>query len=456
MSEARDEVAVVPDGVRTALVTLAAQVLGAMEQVDVPVPLRQVYRFAPRRRASAGALPLWAALDRDDAFRHQVATVWSHARPALAEALAATDGSVPGGEPAVDPEVLAVRARALQDAGPVEAAVGAWLLRPAGWPAVVTRAAGVEDAARVARADDADLARLRTRAERAEADLARVTTELALARVAAAAAGDEAGVLRREARRLRADADRARAEGRRLLEEATAKRAAAERVLEEAQARAFGAAELVRRTEDDQQSARVLRHVDRDLASVRIRLLLDTLVDAGAALRDELALPPAGAHPADLVAPPEPPAPAPRRSSRGRSTDDPALLDELLALPQAHLVVDGYNVTKTGYPELSLEEQRRRLVDALAHVAGRTGAEVTCCFDGRDIGWAPSPRTRAVRVLFSSGEIADDLIRRIVSAEPPGRVVVVASSDQQVAHDVQAMGAYSVSARAVVDRLGRL
>ncbi len=33
---------------------------------------------------------------------------------------------------------------------------------------------------------------------------------------------------------------------------------------------------------------------------------------------------------------------------RSLSYDDPLLLDELLALPRAHLVVDGYNVTKTG------------------------------------------------------------------------------------------------------------
>jgi hypothetical protein len=35
--------------------------------------------------------------------------------------------------------------------------------------------------------------------------------------------------------------------------------------------------------------------------------------------------------------------------------EEPAQLDQLLGLPRVHLVVDGYNVTKTGYGDLTLE-----------------------------------------------------------------------------------------------------
>ena len=69
-------------------------------------------------------------------------------------------------------------------------------------------------------------------------------------------------------------------------------------------------------------------------------------------------------------------------AARALAADDPAVLDQLLALPQVHLVVDGYNVTKTGYGTLSLAEQRSRLVNGLGVLAGRTRAEVTCVFDG--------------------------------------------------------------------------
>ena len=59
-------------------------------------------------------------------------------------------------------------------------------------------------------------------------------------------------------------------------------------------------------------------------------------------------------------------------------------------------------------------------------------------------------------MLFSVGEIADDLIRRLVRAEPPGRVVVVVTSDQQVVSDVQAGGAWAVPSETLLARLTRL
>jgi predicted RNA-binding protein with PIN domain len=59
-------------------------------------------------------------------------------------------------------------------------------------------------------------------------------------------------------------------------------------------------------------------------------------------------------------------------------------------------------------------------------------------------------------VRFSVGEIADDLIRRLVRAEPAGRVVVVVTSDQEVARDVEATGAWVVPAATLIARLNRL
>jgi predicted RNA-binding protein with PIN domain len=62
---------------------------------------------------------------------------------------------------------------------------------------------------------------------------------------------------------------------------------------------------------------------------------------------------------------------------------------------------------------------------------------------------------RGVRVLFSPyGVIADDVIRDLVAAEPQGRGVVVASSDQAVARDVVASGFRVVTARTLAALLG--
>ena len=126
-------------------------------------------------------------------------------------------------------------------------------------------------------------------------------------------------------------------------------------------------------------------------------------------------------------------------------------------LPQVHLIVDGYNVTKTGFPDLPLEAQRARLVNGLAALAAQSGAEVTCCFDGAEVGGRVSaPSARGVRVLFSQpGQTADELIRRLVRAEPAGRAVVVVSADREVADGVRRHGARPVAAMALVRRLDR-
>ena len=71
----------------------------------------------------------------------------------------------------------------------------------------------------------------------------------------------------------------------------------------------------------------------------------------------------------------------------------------------------------------------------------RTGAETTVVFDAAEPDqpgpWSSAPR--GVKVLFSPpGVIADDVIRDLVAAEPPGRTVVVVTDDQEVAGDARA------------------
>jgi predicted RNA-binding protein with PIN domain len=136
--------------------------------------------------------------------------------------------------------------------------------------------------------------------------------------------------------------------------------------------------------------------------------------------------------------------------------DDPALLEELLRLPRAHLVVDGYNVTKTTWPELPLDRQRERLLTGAAALQARTSAELTVVFDAAETQDRPLVAPpRGVRVLFSPyGVIADDVIRDLVAAEPPGRSVVVVSSDQAVARDVAAAGFRVVTAATLGAVLG--
>ncbi len=423
---AGDEVVDVPPPLRSALVQVAADVLGATDALEVPPSLRAVHRFAPRRRASAGAAPLWVAL-QEDVFRARVARVWSQENPELAAAVVADRADAP------DPSL--------------NAAAGAWLLGSPRWSALVPPT----DAA-----DRRGPAQAQARLERALTDLDRLRSDAASAREEARVAQDELAALQRELRRLRSDADRARSEGRRAEQEARAQLDAAELARSRADDDLRQALDERRSAQAERTAARSELRAARKLADARVRLLLDTIVDAASGLRSELALPPVAELPADLVGPTGEQATA-RRGSRGRTVEDPALLDELLRQPWAHLVVDGYNVSKSGYGELALVDQRRRLVDGLARVAARTGAEVTCCFDGQEgQQHVAAGHPRRVRVLFAVGEIADDLIRRLVHAEPPGRVLVVVTSDQEVVRDVEAAGAWVVPSSTLLARLQHL
>ncbi|WP_265521424.1 NYN domain-containing protein [Oerskovia flava] len=449
----------VPPPVRAALVESAARVLGELDPLLVPVTLQRVRTFAPRRRASSGAAPLWHALVGDDGFRHAVASRWTTEHPQLARRLTdpadgPEDAPDDGGGPRPEP-------------GTLDLAVGAFLLRPDGWQAHLERAGAAHDERSNAEVDHAAADRLRREHDRATSELVELRARVVTGAAELEDAREQLAVLRRQERRLRSDADRARAEARRERDAARADLEAARAAREEAGALRRAAAADRERAESERATARSTAQVGADLANARAKLLLDAVVDAAVGLRRELGLPPAAVRPAEVVeagTASVTPRPVSRPGSRGRSGDDPALLDDLLSVPHTHLVVDGYNVTKTGFDDLALVDQRRRLVDGLVRVASRTGAEISCCFDGQRTGAGTSGTSgsggattaRGVRVLFSSGEIADDLIRRLVAAEPVGRPVVVVTSDRAVADDVQAMGAVAVGAPALLARLGRL
>ncbi|HEX6339206.1 MAG TPA: NYN domain-containing protein [Jiangellaceae bacterium] len=427
---------VLPEPVRAKVVALAAEVLGSMRVEEVPSALRPVAKFAAAKRARLGAGAIAAALESDAAFRTRVFEVASAAAPGLAEAL--EQGTPPAA------------------ADPVDVAVIAYLQRPDGWEMAVKAAeettTRAETEARAAR-ESAAAVRLREQLEaaRASAREARDRYKREIDRLKA----ENSGLRRRLAEaRERAAAARgaehaAESELSRAVEQAEAARAIAE-----AEGRRLRAklSEAEAALEEFKRASRQ----GRGLQTARLGLLLDTLTEAAAGLRRELALPATSVRPADTVQASGPPEDGVPAHGRARSADDPTYLAELLALPRAHLVVDGYNVTKSAWPSMPLEAQRTRLIQALGALAARTGAEVTCVFDGADVSVPPpvGPAT-GVRVRFSpKGETADELIRRLVRAEPEGRPVVVVSSDREVAEGVRRSGVRPVPSGGLIGLIG--
>jgi predicted RNA-binding protein with PIN domain len=87
-------------------------------------------------------------------------------------------------------------------------------------------------------------------------------------------------------------------------------------------------------------------------------------------------------------------------------------------LPQVHLIVDGYNVTKTAWPNSPLHSQRQRLVTALGAIVAQRRVEVTVVFDGAELsGAGPAQLHRAVSGsgVSPAGVIADEVIRQLVA-----------------------------------------
>ena len=420
-----------PEPVRDRIAELSAAAVAKLPATDVPRQLRPVAKFAPAKRAKLGGAALLTALGESSQFRTAVIEWLREHR---------TD--------ALDPNA----------ADSVAAAAAAVLLGESGAAGRVRLVAknAEENALRAER--DAALAR----SQRLEAELTQLRVELAEAKKAAEGArGEREGEVEKLLKRLReqgvqlrhakdaaeaASAETARGSAARADEIAALtaqlarerQRVATERARAE---RAVGDAEVAR------QSAREAREADE----VRLALLIDTIDGAVTGLRRELALGARGARPADMVRG------ASTGSGQGGKIADVSTLDRYLALPNVHLIVDGYNVTKTGYPELALADQRDRLIHQLSALAARTSAEVTVVFDGAGVLSVPASVPRGVRVLFSDrGVLADDVIRNIVAAEPAGRPMVVATSDRAVADSVRGGGAHPTPSAVLVSRLSRV
>lgn len=425
-----------PDGVRRRVVHIVSEGFGGLTVGELPAQLRQYARFAPNRRAKFAGNAMAAALETDPLFRQRIGEKFREAQPELAGAL---DSGAP--PPAADP---------------LDVAAAAYVLRPTGWVKLVTAAGEEAQRADAERADEESRAELERLREELSVARDQTRTETERLRSELESAKKEAESLHRKLRAALSDVKRGEAALRKVQGEM-------ETVRTEGQAQVSAAESETRRlkgrlgeAEAALEATRRAAREGRSVEDMRVRLLLDTVLDAAQGLRRELALPPVSVRPAETVDAVEPGRMTPKDiAARALSENDPAILDQLLALPQAHLVVDGYNVTKTGYPQMPLEKQRLRLLGQLSQLAAQTGAEVTCVFDGAELV-APvllAP-PRGVRVLFSKpGVTADELIRQLVRAEPPGRPVIVASTDREVADGIAKAGARPVASAVLLKRL---
>lgn len=114
---------------------------------------------------------------------------------------------------------------------------------------------------------------------------------------------------------------------------------------------------------------------------------------------------------------------------------------ELLLHRGRRLLVDGYNVTRQHRGELTLEQQRNWLVQALANLASARGVEPTVLFDGEVAsGRRAGGAGRGVAVRFTADGITadDEIVFEVESTDDP---LTVVTDDRELIQRVRASGA---------------
>ncbi|MFZ9481734.1 MAG: NYN domain-containing protein [Ilumatobacteraceae bacterium] len=314
-----------------------------------------------------------------------------------------------------------------------------WLSRPEGWQESV--AGLVADSGEPPASDGSGAERRRR--EAAEAKLAQLRTEVEAMKATLAAQGAELAAMRE---RLGAEEKRSAAAEKLAAERSsTARRGSGERD------------KAVARAESAEQEADVLRGRLAEAEAARDALLADAasswaesaevhrvrslLAEAHGVLEALVAVP-AGRSGARR---------APQAIPGSAYGDDVATLQHLLKVPGIHVVIDGYNVAKLGWPSLPLVQQRDRCIDAAEGMASRWGTRIHVVFDGTTMPGASTTARRLVRVSFSpEGVLADDVIRQEVGALDASVPVLVVTNDKAILRDVKAMGANTVPSDAAV------
>lgn len=210
---------------------------------------------------------------------------------------------------------------------------------------------------------------------------------------------------------------------------------------------------------DHEAVARTLAAAVRSAEAVAVSLarLGEQLSSNQEATRPSSDAPPSPAASDDPLGPSEAPGRrTPLRLPGGVLDDTVEAADHLIRSAGVLVLVDGYNVTMAGWPELAVAEQRAKLVRSLDGLAARTGADLEVIFDGAEVEplHVAPPTPRDVRVRFSPPQVeADDVLLDLLAQTPTARPVVVVSSDNRVRNGARQQGANLLHSRQFVELL---
>jgi predicted RNA-binding protein with PIN domain len=136
----------------------------------------------------------------------------------------------------------------------------------------------------------------------------------------------------------------------------------------------------------------------------------------------------------------------------GLTDDSEHAASHLLGRPNAVLLVDGYNVSMSAWPDCEIADQRARLERMLTDISARyAGLSVELVFDGAEVlplSRAGARRAPGVTVRFTAAGVeADDALLDLCEWYPHDRPVLVASDDRRVRDGARRRGANTLTAR---------
>jgi predicted RNA-binding protein with PIN domain len=475
----------VPELLLVPLLDVAAEVLRALDPAEVPITLRPLIGFDRRGLArNAARHQLLRALQTDDAFREATTRRFAD-RPEVTAAAErwSVEAAIGQVDDAAERSDLPLLGSMLYASRPEGWAFGLGVVVAVNDRHRQDKEEGDDAKARELQVGSLDEARRRAEAARdqAVADLERLEGEIR----------EE-----RQSRRGReAQSERAVADAGRRADAAEAAQANAIQAADAAQVRMQREAERATRTEKELRRLRQelatrdaalvdatakleratapgagLRYADVQAltdAAVLARRLADGLEGVAVHAREVLGVAANDTQPAPKKTVPSaarapaatPVAPGRRvqpHLSGGMFADTAQGFDSMVRTPGVGLIVDGYNASMLAWPDASAAEQRERLGAALGELHLRTRCPITVVFDGADVGGVAPTRRPGVRTIFSpAADEADTIIIKELAVLPKTVPIVVASTDAWVREHAQHEGAVVVSARTLLESLGR-
>ena len=119
------------------------------------------------------------------------------------------------------------------------------------------------------------------------------------------------------------------------------------------------------------------------------------------------------------------------------------------------IIIDGYNLI--GIQHKDLEKQRNKLIESLIEYRKKKGHAITVVFDGWKTGGAQENHSviGGIKVIYSRmGEKADSVIKRIISSERRGWIVV--TSDRDIAARAWASGSVPISSEDFINAISKI